>query len=60
MCVIGLRDFSKEVNHFVECIQGKESPIVEGVDGLRALEVIEAAYESANQKTWTKVKLTKI
>jgi predicted dehydrogenase len=55
-----LDPFSKEVNHFVECIQGKESPIVEGVDGLRALEVIEAAYESANQKTWTKVKLTKI
>lgn len=55
-----LDPFGKEVNHFIECIQGKESPIVDGVDGLRALEVIEAAYESANQKTWTKVKLTEI
>jgi len=55
-----LDPFSKEVNHFIECIQDKESPIVDGVDGLRALEIIEAAYESANQKSWTKVKLTKI
>ena len=55
-----LDPFSKEVNHFVECIQRKESPIVDGVDGLRAMEVIEAVYESANQKTWIKVKLTKI
>lgn len=50
--------FSREVNHFVKCIRGEEKPIVSGLDGLRAMEVIEAAYKSVEEKVW--VDLTKL
>jgi len=44
--------FTREINHFVDCIKGKETPTVNGVDGLRALEVIETAYKSSKEKNW--------
>ena len=48
--------FIKEINHFVNCIKGRETPIVSGVDGLRALEIIEAAYRSNEEKVWINIK----
>ena len=50
--------FSREVNHFVKCIRREEKPIVSGLDGLKAMEVIEAAYKSVEEKVW--VDLTKL
>ncbi|GAH51252.1 unnamed protein product, partial [marine sediment metagenome] len=48
--------FIKEINHFVNCIKGREAPIVSGVDGLRALEIVEAAYRSNEEKVWINIK----
>jgi len=48
--------FIKEINHFVNCIKGRETPIVSGVDGLRALEIVEAAYRSNEEKVWINIK----
>ncbi|WP_130860691.1 Gfo/Idh/MocA family protein [Gracilibacillus phocaeensis] len=35
------------INDFVQCIQQKREPSITGEDGLRALEVVKAAYQSA-------------
>jgi predicted dehydrogenase len=36
-----------EWQHFITCVVGQNSPLVSGEDGLKVLEVIEAARESA-------------
>ncbi|MDB5057726.1 MAG: putative oxidoreductase [Chloroflexi bacterium] len=43
--------FDREIDHFLQCVQGKATPAVTAYDGLRALEVIQAAYESAATRT---------
>ena len=41
-----------ELQHFLDCVQSKSQPLVTGEDGLRGLEIILAARESARlQKT---------
>ena len=47
--------FAKETTHFVNCILGKEKPIVSGLDGLRTQEVIDAAYKSYKENLWIEV-----
>jgi predicted dehydrogenase len=39
--------FPQEMEHFVRCVQGKETPIETGEDGREVLKIIYAAYESA-------------
>ena len=39
--------FPQELQHFVRCVQGKESPLETGEDGREVLKIIYAAYESA-------------
>jgi predicted dehydrogenase len=39
--------FPQELQHFVRCAQGKETPIETGEDGREVLKIIYAAYESA-------------
>ncbi|MFC1453046.1 Gfo/Idh/MocA family protein [Verrucomicrobiota bacterium] len=41
--------FAGEVSHFVDCVRRKETPLVTAADGLKASQVIAAAYESAAQ-----------
>lgn len=48
--------FAKETAHFVNCILGKGKPIVDGLDGLRTQEVVDAAYKSCKESLWIKVK----
>ncbi|MEM3577653.1 MAG: Gfo/Idh/MocA family oxidoreductase [Candidatus Bathyarchaeia archaeon] len=36
-----------ELQHFARCILGEEKPLITGVDGLKALEVAEAALRSS-------------
>ncbi len=47
--------FVRQIGHFLNCIKRKETPIVNGIDGLRALEVIEAAYKSNEEKVCVKI-----
>jgi predicted dehydrogenase len=35
------------MEHFVRCVQGKETPVETGEDGREVLKIIYAAYESA-------------
>ncbi|MGB9853346.1 MAG: Gfo/Idh/MocA family protein [Candidatus Bathyarchaeales archaeon] len=44
-----------ELRHFVNCILGKEKPIVTGIDGFKAIKIAEAALKSS--KTGKLVKL---
>ncbi len=39
--------FPQEVQHFVRCVQGNETPVETGEDGREVLRIICAAYESA-------------
>ena len=39
--------FARQASHFLDCVEGKRSPLVSGEDGLAVMRVIEAAYESA-------------
>lgn len=43
------------VRDFVEAVLHDREPVVTGRDGLRALEVVEAIYESAAERRWTSV-----
>ena len=47
--------FPQEMQHFVNCVLGKESPIETGEDGREVLKIILAAYRSAGlgaKVTW--------
>ena len=52
--------FGKETAHFVDCILGKGKPIVDGVDGLRTQEVMDAAYKSCRENCWIEVKKAEV
>ncbi len=39
--------FLRQAAHFLDCVEGKSSPLVSGEDGLAVMRVIESAYESA-------------
>lgn len=41
--------FPQEMQHFVRCVQGKETPIETGEDGREVLKIILAAYQSAGE-----------
>lgn len=42
--------FTRQAAHFLDCVEGKSSPMVNGDDGLAVMRVIETAYESAGVK----------
>jgi len=44
-----LDSFKREIDHFVECILHDEQPMISAAEGLRALEIIDASYESTRQ-----------
>ena len=41
--------FPQEMQHFVNCVAGKEAPIETGEDGREVLKIIYAAYQSAGE-----------
>jgi predicted dehydrogenase len=41
-----------EMRHFVRCMEGRESPLVDGREGLRSLRLVEAAKVSAAEGRW--------
>ena len=41
--------FPQEMQHFVNCVLGKEEPIETGEDGREVLKIIYAAYQSARE-----------
>lgn len=45
-----------ELQHFANCILGKEKPLITGMDGLKALEIAEAALKSSAKSKVVKLK----
>lgn len=41
--------FPQEMQHFVNCVLGKEQPVETGEDGREVLKIILAAYQSAGE-----------
>jgi predicted dehydrogenase len=39
--------YVEELRHFVRCLEGRESPMVDGLEALRSLRVVEAARTSS-------------
>ena len=46
--------YVEEVRHFLRCLEGRETPIVDGHEGLRSLRVVEAAKDSVARGVWVK------
>ena len=44
-----------EMRHFVRCMEGRETPLVDGREGLRSLRLVEAAKVSAAEGRWVKL-----
>lgn len=44
--------FKEEINHFIRCLRKEEKPVVTGEDGLKAIQVVEAARQSIKNKKW--------
>lgn len=45
-----------ELEHFAECVLANRVPLVTGMDGLRALQICDAALESSKSGNVTKIK----
>jgi UDP-N-acetylglucosamine 3-dehydrogenase len=46
-----------ELQHFAECIKEKKKPIITGYDGLKALQIAEAALQSSAKNRMVNLKL---
>ena len=44
-----------EVRHFVACIRGEARPACDGWDGLKTMQVIDAARRASAERRWVKV-----
>jgi UDP-N-acetylglucosamine 3-dehydrogenase len=44
-----------ELQHFVECVTQKKTPLVTGMDGIKALEIAEAAMKSSTRNETVKL-----
>ncbi|MGH2389427.1 MAG: Gfo/Idh/MocA family protein [Chloroflexota bacterium] len=42
--------FDREIEHFLDCVRGTAQPAVTADDGLRALQIIQAAYKSTTTR----------
>lgn len=45
-----------ELEHFVQCITEKKKPLVSGIDGVKALQIAEAATQSSTENTAVNLK----
>ena len=47
--------YVSEWKHFLKCISGNEKPFINGSDGLKVIDIIEAARQSSKDKVQVKV-----
>lgn len=47
--------FVEEMRHFVQCLEGREAPVVDGGDAQATLRVVEAAKASAVAREWVRL-----
>jgi predicted dehydrogenase len=46
------RAFARQLQHFLDCLTGRDRPIITATDGLESVRVIEAAYRSSAMNKW--------
>ena len=46
--------YVEELRHFIRCIEGRESPLIDGREALRSLRLVEAAKTSARDGRWVR------
>ncbi len=51
------KSFTNLISHFVDCIRGKEKPLVIAEEGRATIRVIEAIYESSLKKREVEIEL---
>jgi len=54
--VPNVKPLKAEIKHFLDCAKHREKPITDGLVGLRAVEIIEAAYKSLKERRVVKIK----
>jgi len=47
--------YVEELRHFVRCLEGREAPMVDGLEALRSLRVVEAARASSRDGRWVRL-----
>ena len=47
--------YVEEARHFLACVRGEATPRCDGWDGLRTMQVVEAARRSSAARSWVKV-----
>lgn len=47
--------FREEIRHFLACIRDGRTPLTDGREGLKALQLVEAVYKAAQQEAWIQV-----
>jgi predicted dehydrogenase len=46
------RAFLRKLQHFLDCVERRATPIISAIDGLESVRVIEAAYRSSAVNKW--------
>ena len=47
--------YVEEMRHFIRCLEGRESPLVDGNEALRSIRLVEAAKHSARERVWVRL-----
>lgn len=50
-----LNAFVKQLEHYIDCIQGKTRPQLDEYDAMESVRVIESAYTSIRERRWLRV-----
>ena len=48
--------YVEEMRHFIRCVEGRESPLVDGREALRSLRLVEAAKVSSRERRWVSLR----
>jgi predicted dehydrogenase len=44
--------YVEEMRHFIQCLEGREEPLVDGWEALRSLRMTEAAKVAIVERRW--------
>lgn len=51
--------FSSQLSNFIDCLKGRDKPVITAEDSLASVQVVEAAYRSAGNNHWLKIESSK-
>ena len=50
-----IQAFRRQIDNFVGCVRGNESPVITPADALASVEAVEAAYDALHQSRWVPI-----